>query len=508
MALKQHLHGALAAGAVAMLASAPAQAQATDDMTDARLAVAITETISGYNPYGDAVVLIGSLWCKVYGCITRFDFEEGRFVPYLAESLEVVDDLTWVIHLRQDWVRHNGDPLLAEDVVHSIDRMRNDPNSVRQFVVDPIASAEALDDHTVRIVTNEPMATLDDNLSLVAVTSRKIFDEHGAQAADREHAYGAGPYRLVEISIGQHMVLERVDDHTMVSADNPRQIMYRIIAEPEARATALSNGEVQIAQGIPPQLVNRVDSLPNARVEFANSVEMMFLAMNPSSHPWDVPEARQAVAHAINREAIVHALLGGQASLLNGAVGEGQFGFDPDYRTPYDYNPERSRALLEEAGLLGVEVDFFTPVGRYVQDRQIAEAMVPMLEEAGFSVNLQTPEWASLWSNVQAGGVPFYYMGRGQMLDPSRALHQYFRTDGSPRLDFSDPEIDALLDEERMQFDPVVRQEKMRQAIAALTEAAPAHFLWLHQMGWGVAEGVDYTPRPADRVDGWDIRIR
>lgn len=508
MTFKQRLSGVLAAGAVAMSFVAPLGAQTSDEMTDARLSVAITETIAGYNPYGDAVVLIGSLWCKVYGCITRFNFEEGRFVPYLAERLEVIDDLTWLIHLRQNWVRHNGDPVVAADVVHSIDRMRNDPNSVRQFVVDPIESAEVLDDHTVRIVTKEPMATLDDNLSLVTVTSKSVFDEFGPQVADREHPYGAGPYRLEEIAVGQHMILERVDDHPMVSPDNPKQIMYRIIAEPEARVTALANGEVQIAQGIPPQLVDRTEDLPNARVEFANSVEMMFLAMNPSQHPWDVLEARQAVAHAINREAIVQALLAGQATLLNGAVGEGQFGFDPDYRTPYEYDPARARELLESAGLVGVEIDFYTPVGRYVQDRQVAEAMVPMLEEAGFTVNLQTPEWASLWSNVQSGGVPFYYMGRGQMLDPSRALHQYFRTDGSPRLEFSDPEIDALLDAERREFDPDARLEKMRLAIAGLTEAAPAHFLWLHEMAWGVAEGVDYTPRPADRVDGWDIHIR
>lgn len=504
MRMKAKLAGSVA-GALALATAMPAAA--SEDMTDARITVAMTETIAGYNPYGDAVVLIGSLWCKVYGCLTRFDFDEGQFVPYLAESVEAIDETTWHVHLREDWVRHNGDPVLAEDVVHSIDRMQNDPGSVRQFVVDPIESSRAIDDLTVEIVTHEPMATLPDNLSLLTVTSKALHDEHGSDMY-REHPYGAGPYRLVEVSAGEHMILERVDDHPMVSPTNPQQIMYRIIAEPEARVTALANDEVQIAQGIPPQLVDRADELDNARIEFANSVEMMFLAMNPSTHPWDVPEARQAVAHAIDREAIVQALLGGQATLLHGAVGEGQFGYDPDFRTPYEHDPDRARELLESADLVGVEIDFYTPVGRYVQDRQIAEAMVPMLEQAGFTVNLQTPEWSTLWSNVQSGGVPFYYMGRGQMLDPSRALHQYFRTDGSPRLDFSDPELDELFDAERQEFDPDRRLERMQEAIAALTEAAPAHFLWLHQLAWGVSEGIDYTPRPADRVDGWDIHVR
>ena len=492
--------------AALMLAASPV-ALTAQEMTQERVAVAITETIAGHNPYGDAVVLVGSLGCKVYGCLMRYDWETGRPIPFLAESFEAEDELNWIVRLRPDWVRHNGDPVLAEDVVHSIDRVRNDPESTSAFLVQPVASVEALDDLTVRITTHEPTATLADNFTAIQITSKALYDQYG-QEVYRSHPHGAGPYRLVELAIGSHMVLERVDDHPMVAPTNPKQILYRIMAEPEARVTALANGEVQIAQGIPPQLVDRVEQLPNARVETANSVEMMFLAMNPSTHPWEVKEARQAVAHAIDREAIVRALLGGRATLLDGPVGQGQFGYDPDFKTPYDYDPAKARELLEGAGLAGVEVDFYTPVGRYTADRQIAEAMVPMLEEAGFKVNLQTPEWATLWSNVQTGGVPFYYMGRGQMLDPSRALRQYFETDGSPRLDFSDPELDALLQAERGAFDPDERYDLMRQAIARLTEEAPAHFLWLHQMAWGVSDSIDFTPRQADRVDGWDIHIR
>ncbi|MBY6059380.1 peptide ABC transporter substrate-binding protein [Leisingera daeponensis] len=494
------------AATAAVLGLAPA-GLAAEAMTDERIAVAITETIAGHNPYGDSVVLVGSLGCKVYGCLTRYDFETGRPIPFLAESVEPENELSWIVRLRPDWVRHNGDPVLAEDVVHSIDQIRNDPASTAAFLVQPITSAEVIDDLTVRLTTDKPMATLTDNLTAVQITSKKLFDEHGADVY-RTHPIGAGPYRMAELSVGNHMVLERVDDHPMVSPSNPKQIMYRIMAEPEARVTALANGEVQIAQGIPPQLIDRVENLPNARIETVNSVEMMFLAMNPSAHPWQHKEARQAVAHAINREAIVKALLGGRASLLNGPVGKGQFGYNPGFETPYQYDPVKARELLERAGLTGAEIDFYTPVGRYTADRQIAEAMVPMLEAAGFKVNLQTPEWATLWSDVQSGGVPFYYMGRGQMLDPSRALRQYFETGGSPRLDYSNPKLDALLQAERAAFDPGQRLDLMRQAIAVLTEDAPAHFLWHHQMAWGVADGVDYTPRQADRVDGWDIHVR
>ncbi|MBQ2263628.1 MAG: ABC transporter substrate-binding protein [Loktanella sp.] len=492
----------LSAAAIAAVAvTATAQ-----EYTDARIAVATTETISGYNPYADPVVLMSSVWCQVYGCVTRYDFDAGEFIPYVAEKVEAIDELTWEVTLPEGLTRHNGDPVVAADIVHSIDYMANNPSSAKGFLVSDWTNIEAVDDLTVRITTKTPDATVPDNLAGVTVTSKALYDEMGDDMF-RQAPYGAGPYKLVEVSIGEHVIIERNDGHPMLSHNNPAQIMYRLMPEPEQRVTALANGEVQIAQSVPPQLIPRVNDLPNADIAMTNSVEMMFLAMSPLTHPWDVLEARQAVAHAINREAIVRAVLQGQATILHGPVSEGQIGYDPDLVSPFEYSPEKARALLQSVGLEGVEVTLSTPVGRYTADRQIAEAMVPMLEEAGFTVTLDTPEWATLWANVQQGNVPFYYMGRGSMIDPSRALHQYFATGGSPRIGFSDPELDELLAAERSAFDPAERAEKMQLAIQRLVDRAPAAFMWQHQMGWGVSKDITFAPRPADRADGWDIFV-
>jgi peptide/nickel transport system substrate-binding protein len=93
------------------------------------------------------------------------------------------------------------------------------------------------------------------------------------------------------------------------------------------------------------------------------------------------------------------------------------------------------------------------------------------------------------------------------MIDPSRALHQYFATGGSPRIGFSDPELDELLAAERSEFDAEERALKMQAAIRRLVEQAPAAFMWQHQMGWGVSKDISFQPRPADRADGWDIFV-
>jgi peptide/nickel transport system substrate-binding protein len=480
---------------------------AAQDYTDARVAIAITETISGYNPYADPIVLMGNVWCQVYGCLTRYDFDAGEFVPFLAETVQAIDELTWEVTLPAGLTRHNGEPVLAADIVHSIDYMGNNPGSGKSFLVGGWTKVEAIDDLRVRITTATPDATVPDNLAGVQVTSKALFDQYGDDMF-RQAPYGAGPYKMVEVSIGQHMIIERDNAHPMVTPSNPAQIMYRLMPEPEQRVTALANGEVQIAQGVPPQLMQRVRDLPNADLATTNSVEMMFLAMSPKTHPWDVLEARQAVAHAINREAIVRAILQDQATILHGPVSQGQIGFDPNFTSPFDYDPEKARALLQSVGLEGVEVTLSTPVGRYTADRQIAEAMVPMLEEAGFKVTLDTPEWATLWTNVQQGNVPFYYMGRGSMIDPSRAIHQYFATGGSPRIGFSNTELDALLGAERSEFNAEERAKKMQAAIRMLVDQAPAAFMWQHQMGWGVSKDISFQPRPADRADGWEIFVK
>jgi peptide/nickel transport system substrate-binding protein len=235
----------------------------------------------------------------------------------------------------------------------------------------------------------------------------------------------------------------------------------------------------------------------------------MFLAMMPKVKPWDNKLVRQAVAYAIDRDTIIKTLLRGEASRLDGPIGEGQYGYDPNLQPKYTHNPEKARELLKQAGYPnGVDIELQTPVGRYTLDKQVSEAMIPMLNAAGFRAKLATPEWATLWANVQVGKVPFYYMGRGGVVDPSAALAQYFETGASPRIGYSNPKLDELLTQERQTFDPAKRKKILAQAMSVITEDAPAHFLWRHQLLFGLAKNIDYRPLPSERIFGWNMKVR
>ncbi|MDZ4344714.1 MAG: ABC transporter substrate-binding protein [Candidatus Binatia bacterium] len=222
---------------------------------ETRISIGVTETMETFNPYGDSVSLMYSVWCQVLGCLGTYDFDKGQHVGLLVERWEVKDPKTWIFHLRRDIKFHNGAPLTAEDVVHSINRIRTDPMSKQRQNISAIAGESVIDKHTVRITTKEPTAPLLDYLfDRIMITNKAIYDKYGPDVADRQYPIGAGPYKFRELIPGQRLVIGKDKSHPMWKQypQAPDEIVFRIMREPEQRVTALLNNEIQIAQFVPP----------------------------------------------------------------------------------------------------------------------------------------------------------------------------------------------------------------------------------------------------------------
>jgi peptide/nickel transport system substrate-binding protein len=478
-----------------------------------RVSVGVTETIETHNPYGDSVSLLYGIWSEVTGPFCTYSYTKGDFEGRLAERWKVENPTTWVFYLNKNYKFNDGTPVTADDVVHSMmNRVIGDPQSKQKAsVAGPIVKAEVVDKFTVKFTTDKPAAPL---LSFVCdrliVTSKAAFEKFGRDGADKDHMMGGGPYMLKELIPGQRLVLAKRTDHPEAKKrpNAPDEVIYRVMRETEQRVTALLNNEVQIAQFIPPHLRQRVEKSANSKITAVDSVEIMFLAMQPKP-PFDKKEVRQAVCHAINRDQIIKTLLEGFASRLDGPIGPGQYGYDPNLKPKLNYDPEKAKKLLAQAGYPGgVDVELQTPVGRYTLDKQLTEAMIPMLNAAGFRARLLTPEWPTLWGSVQKGGVPFYYMGRGSVQDPSAALHQYFHGGETPRIGYSNPKLDELLDKEQAEFDPKKRRQYLSQAMSIITDEAPACFMWRHKLLWGLSNKVDYKPLPDARVYAIEMAVK
>lgn len=509
-----HMRRALAWIAQAVIVAA-ASFSGSAASAASQVAIGVTETIASYNPYADSVGLAYGIWCEVLGCLGVWDYDKGEYVGRLAESWEVdkSDPNVWIFHLRHGVKRQNdGVEFTSADVVHSFTRINSDPQSMQKANLTPVKEMVAVDRYTVKVVTKQPTAPLLEYLfDRFIITSKDLYDKYGARDADRKYLWGWGPYKLKELEIGQRIVLEKDRTNPAVRPDNPDTIIFDIMREPEQRVTALLNNEIQIAQFIPPQLAARVSAAKNVRLVHVGSIELMFLAMSPRFEPWNNVKLRQAVCYAIDRDAIIKNVLGGEADRLDGPIGPGQYGYDPAFAKQdllIRYDPGKARELVKESGYSGQPVDLNTPVGRYIDDKEVTQAMIPMLNAVGINARLRTPEWATLWADVQKGKVPFYYMGRGTVVDPSVALQQYFETGGSPRIGISDPEIDKALDTERVTFDTAQRRKALNTAFKTIENAAPACFMWTHRMLYGESNTVEYKPNPGGRISGTEIFVR
>ncbi|HLH24478.1 MAG TPA: ABC transporter substrate-binding protein [Chloroflexota bacterium] len=504
--------GSGAAGSGAASNAAPASQASgggTSSSGPTRVTIGVTETIESQNPYADSISLGYGIWCEVLGCLVTMDPQTNTYKPELAESWEVENPTTWVFHLRKDVKWQDGSPFTSADVVHSINRIRNDRDSKQKQNTAPLASVEATDDYTVRMTTKEPTASLLSYFAdLLIITSKAQYDKFGPDQIDQQPPIGTGPYMFKELVPNQRLVIAKNPNWWGGKVDGPDEVVYRIMRETEVRVTALLNGEIQIAEFLPPHLVDRVNSAPNTKVVSTDSQEIMFLAMMPKTKPWDNKLVRQAVCYSIDRDGIIQGVLQGQGKRLDGPIGPASYAYNPNLQPRYTYDPAKAKQLLAEAGYPnGVDVDFYTPVGRYIQDKQSAEAMAAQMNAVGIRAKLMTPEWPTLWADVQAGRTPFYYMGRGSVNDPGPALSQYFETGVSPRIGYSNPQLDALFQKERASFDENARKQALSDEMSLITEEAPACFLWTINMLWGMAKNIDYAPRPDLRIFASDIRV-
>ncbi len=465
---------------------------------DRTMTITATEPMTTDNPYGDSSAPVYSLWCHTYGCLGRIDVADKKAVGILAEKWEAIDPTTWRFTLRQDLKRQDGGPgPTSADVIHSLDRIRHDPQSAQSSFVAMIDAIVAVDDHTFDIKTKAPAVNLIEALfDRFIVTPADLYEKYG-RGADKKAPIGWGPYKLEEYSADRRVVIRKnpawiEPDHADTSK-SPDVVIFQQMREPEQRVTALLNGEVQIARSIPPQLLPRLEGQSGVKVLKTGGVEVMFLAFNNKMAPWTDVRVRRAAALAVNRPLIVDRLLDGNAKVQDGLVGPNQLCFTgpPDRTNAYD--PKKAKALLAEAGYAngGPDIEFNTAVSRYVSDRQVAEAVAQMLRQVGFRVKLNTPEYANFWADVRKGQSPFYYMGRGSIYDPADAAGQFLGTGQTPRVQYSNPQFDALLTAQYAQSDRDQRCQTWRRLNQIMIDDVPMHFMWTHSVVTGVRANID-----------------
>lgn len=384
--------------------------------------------LESWDPYGHSSTIDYEIWMHFMEPLLRFDPATKRFQALLAESWKNEDGVKWVFKLRQGVKFTDGSELTADDVLYSLERCIN--GSRQASTLSDVAAVSARDKRTVVVTTKKPVAPFLHRLANKVILSSSAAKKYGSELD--KHPVGAGPFKFVEWVRGTRVVGARNENY-WGTAPKLDQVVWTPIPEDAARMTALETRATDIVTNVPPHEADRLSRVPGVDVVNIASGRHMFICVNHKFKPLDNKLVRKALCHAIDVDSIIEYVLDGRATKLVGPLAKSVVGYNPSLK-PYEYNPKKARELLAQAGYPnGFQIDFYTPTGRYVKDREISQAIVAQLAEAGIRAELKAPEWAALANMFMDGKLPLIFIGRGFADDPDDFLLQYFRPGGSDR---------------------------------------------------------------------------
>jgi peptide/nickel transport system substrate-binding protein len=446
--------------------------------------------------------------------------EKQRLIPGLALSWKPIDDTTWEFKLRQGVRFHDGSPFDAQDVVATIKRAPNVPNSPSSFGLYTKAIKEVIvvDPHTVRLKTATPHALLPNDLSSIHVISRK---HEGASTADfnaGKATLGTGPFKLAEFVLKEKIVLERNDAYWGPKVDWKR-VTFKLITNDSARVAALLAGDVHLIENVPTTDIQKVKASPNLAVfaTVSNRIIYLHLDSNRDQPPFVLDKAgkplgknpikdvrvRRAMSKAINRPAIVERVMSGAAIPAGQLLPEGFFGVSPTLK-PEVYDPAGARKLLAEAGYPdGFRITLHSPNNRYVNDEQIAQAVAQMLTQVGIDTRVEAMPSATFFT--RATKLEFSLMlvgwgsGTGETSSPLRSLLATYDKDSgmgaTNRGRYSNPKMDALVAQALVTVDDQKREKLLAEASEVAMQDVGLIPLHYQVNYWAARKGLTYSPR-------------
>jgi peptide/nickel transport system substrate-binding protein len=384
----------LGTGVVALfLGTSAALAQQTD------ISLGMVLEPPNLDPTGGAAAAIDEVvYANVFEGLTRFA-PDGSIAPALAESWEISEDgLVYTFTLHDGVTFHDGTAMTAEDVVFSIDRARaEDSTNAQKPLFAGIESVEAIDDTTVRVTLGAP----DGAFPFKMAWGDAVIVAPESAATNATNPVGTGPFRFSEWVQGDRVELVRNPDYwgEPVALE---AATFRFISDPNAAFAAMMAGDVDAFPNFPAQeTLPQFEADPRFTVVVGSTEGETILAMNNAGEPLNDIRIRQAITFAINRQDIVDGAMSGYGV----PIGTHFAPHNPDYvdltaNSPHD--PDRARALLEEAGAEGLTLRLMLPPPTYA--RRGGEIMAAQLREVGIETEITNMEWADWLERVFRGG--------------------------------------------------------------------------------------------------------
>ncbi len=320
---------------------------------------------------------------------------DGSVVPMLAESWDIQDDgLTYVFKLKKGVKFHNGDEMKASDVVFSYNYAKESPFTASFGGLYDVV--EAVDEYTVKVKLVAPFAPF-----LRSVAGAMIHSEKAVKAAGDGYGLnpvGTGPFKFVSYDLGQKVTFERFDDYHRGAA-KLKTVVYKIVADPNTALVSLESGTVDYLFSVPQISYEDLKKNDKLQVIEYESRELTHLTMNLNAEPFNDIRVRQAVNYAIDKAALIKIALEGLGAPATYVLNDKYFGYSADV-TGYEYNPEKAKELLAEAGYPeGLNLKL-TTCDRYSKSAQVVQEQ---LGKVGINLEMDQTDMNAMMEAVATG---------------------------------------------------------------------------------------------------------
>ncbi|MCK4508042.1 MAG: ABC transporter substrate-binding protein [Desulfuromonadales bacterium] len=479
-----------------ILISSQVMAGKKDDTLNVALMKEVTHVDKYFNTTREGMITQRLAWDS----LLYFDSFENKIKPALATSYNWVDGLTLDFTLRQGVQFHDGSSFEAEDVAYTFNYIADPENKVpsKRFTK-WIKNAEVLSPYKVRMHLKKPWPSALQYLAGPLHINPKGAWDRGVDYQNR-HPIGTGPYKIVNNALGEKIVLEKNEHYYK---DSPKgqpsigKIVLNIVPDFNTQIAGLMNGSLDWTFNVPTDMIDSLQGNSKIQTMSGDSMRVAFLMMdstgraNPDS-PLNKLKVRRAVAHAIDREAIVKFLVKGSSKVAHSACNPVQLGCTEDVRR-YPYDPKKAKQLLTEAGYSD---GFKTKMYAY-RDFGITEAVVAYLDAVGIKAQLfkgKSSVARSAWRKGE--DVPFAHWtwGSSSLADISAFTPNFFNL-GQDDL-VHDEEIAAWMAAGDSSTDPAVRTKSYNKAIKKIAEKSYWVPLYVYSLNYVMSNDLDSPASP------------
>ncbi len=440
--------------------------------------------------------------------------------PALAVSWTNIDPLTWQVKLREGVKFHDGNPLTAEDVIFSLTRAKDVPNSPAPFSgnVASIDSMKAVDNLTVEFKTKKPTPDFMEQIGFVYILEKKVAQ--GATIEDYNSgkaAIGTGAYKFKSWSPGDNLTLTKNDGFWGKKQDFDN-VTIKFISNDASRVAALRSGSVDLIDAVPPRDVKTIQGISGLKVFSIASARLIYLALDSArdkspfvtdkdgkpldKNPLKDLKVRQALSQLVNRQLIVDRILDGSAEPAGQLVPAGVAGNDPSIKAAA-YDVEGAKKLLAEAGYKdGFGITLHTSNDRFPGDADTAQALGQMFARGGLKVNGVVAQPYNVYTKGAGNGeFSAFIFSLGNSTPTSATglrnllmtVNKDAGTGSFNRTKYTNPAFDQAMQAATAEFDAKKRIEGLQKATNMVFADVPVIPLFWQKVHWAGKANLTYV---------------